>query len=83
MASTFPRDLNKLKRRPGTKKTVDQIRTFKRLIIKMLSLTTYTSKVCNINKLYPRKTSHETRQKNLHETHRPSIFYNVKHASIK
>lgn len=47
-------------------KIPSQIRILKkRLIIKKPPLTTHNPKLHNINKLYPRKTQHETRQKKL------------------
>lgn len=64
MASTFPGDLKKLKKRSGTKKIPSQVRTLKRLIMKKQSLITHNPKLRNINKLYPKKIPRETRQKN-------------------
>lgn len=91
MASTFPGDLKKLKKRSGTKKMPSQIRTLKRLIIKKPPLTTHNPKLHNINKLYPRKTPMRPGRRItnhldsiricVRETHKH--FKNVKHASIK
>lgn len=65
MASTFPEDLKKLKKKIWDKEDTKSNQNLKEIDYKKATFNHTQSKLHNINKLYPRKTPHETRQKKL------------------